>query len=75
MARGVRELLKADVAVSVTGLAGPDGDKFGHEVGTVFIGYADQNGATAGEYHFAGDREAVRRQTMEEALQIIMKHV
>jgi len=75
MARGARELLKADVAISVTGLAGPDGDEFGHDVGTVFIGYADQNGVIAGEYHFAGDREAVRRQTMEEALQIIIKHV
>lgn len=72
MARGVRELLKADVAVSVTGLAGPDGDEFGHEVGTVFIGYADQNGATAGEYHFSGDREAVRAQTIESALQLIL---
>jgi PncC family amidohydrolase len=72
MARGVRELLKADVAVSVTGLAGPDGDEFGHDVGTVFIGYADQNGATAGEYHFAGDRESVRAQTIESALQLIL---
>ena len=73
MARGVRELLKADVAVSVTGLAGPDGDEFGHEVGTVFIGYADQNGATVGEYHFAGDRESVRAQTIEAALQLILE--
>lgn len=72
MALGVRQLLKADVAVSVTGLAGPDGDEFGHEVGTVFIGYADQNGSTAGEYHFAGDRESVRAQTIEAALQLIL---
>lgn len=73
MARGVRELLKADVAVSVTGLAGPDGDEFGHDVGTVFIGYADQNGVIAGEYHFAGDRESVRAQTIESALQLILE--
>ena len=38
MAWGVRELLKADVAVAVTGLAGPGGDEFGNPVGTVFIG-------------------------------------
>ena len=75
MARGVRELLKVDVAVSVTGLAGPDGDEFGHEVGTVFIGYADAEKTFVKECHFTGDRESVRRQTMEEALQIIMKHV
>ena len=42
MARGVRELLKADVAVAVTGLAGPGGDEFGNPVGTVFIGYQDE---------------------------------
>ena len=42
MAVGVRTALDADIAVSVTGLAGPGGDEFGHEVGTVFIGYADE---------------------------------
>ena len=39
MAEGVRERLHTDMAVSVTGLAGPDGDGV-HEVGTVFIGLA-----------------------------------
>ena len=71
MARGVRELLKADIAVSVTGLAGPDGDEFGHPVGTVYIGYADENTVMAEEYHFSGDREAVRCQTIESALSLI----
>ena len=74
MAVGVRELLRADVAVAVTGLAGPSGDAFGNEVGTVFIGYADDRGVSAGEYHFTGDREAVRAQTIEMALQVILKH-
>ena len=74
MAVGVRELLRADVAVAVTGLAGPSGDAFGNEVGTVFIGYADDRGVSAGEYHFVGDREAVRAQTIEMALQVILKH-
>ena len=36
LASGVRALLKADVAVAVTGLAGPGGDEFGHSVGTRF---------------------------------------
>lgn len=74
MAVGVRDLLRADVAVAVTGLAGPSGDAFGNEVGTVFIGYADDRGVSAGEYHFTGDREAVRAQTIEMALQVILKH-
>jgi len=73
MARGARELLKADVAVSVTGLAGPDGDEFGHEVGTVFIGYSDEKTLYVREFHFSGDREAVRTQTIESALQLILE--
>ena len=73
MASGVRKLLNADYAISVTGLAGPTGDEFGHEVGTVFIGYADQNGVSAGEYHFSGDRDAVRQQTIEAALKLILE--
>ena len=45
MAEGVLHLIKADVAVSVTGLAGPGGDEYGNPVGTVFIGYADERGS------------------------------
>ena len=74
MASGVRKLLKADVAVSVTGLAGPGGDEFGHEVGTVFIGFESAAKALVKEYHFTGSREEVRRQTMEAALQLILEN-
>lgn len=73
MASGVRKLLKADVAVSVTGLAGPGGDDFGHAVGTVFIGFENQAKAVAKEYHFPGDREAVRQQTIRAALELILE--
>jgi len=73
MASGVRKLLKADVAVSVTGLAGPGGDDFGHAVGTVFIGFENQARAVAKEYHFPGDREAVRQQTLRAALELILE--
>ena len=73
MAEGARRVLQADVAVSVTGLAGPDGDEFGHPVGTVFIGYADERTAFAREYHFDGSREQVREQTVEAALALILE--
>ena len=75
MAVGARRLLQADVAVSVTGLAGPDGDAFGHPVGTVFIGIADENGAAAGEYHFSGNREAVRAQTVAAAIELVLNRL
>lgn len=75
MARGVRELLKADFAVSVTGLAGPGGDEFGHAVGTVFIGFASRKATVAREYHFSGSRDEVRKQTVEAALQLILENI
>ena len=73
MAEGVRRVIGADAAVSVTGLAGPGGDEFGHSVGTVFIGYADGKTAFSREYHFEGDREAVRNQTIDAALSLILE--
>lgn len=75
MAQGARKLLQADIAISVTGLAGPDGDEFGHTVGTVYIGYADQGNTMVQECHFTGDREDVRRQTITAALDMILKYV
>lgn len=72
MARGVRELLKADVALSVTGLAGPGGDEFGHSVGTVFIGYDDGEVNLAKPCHFTGSREEIRNQTIEAALKLVL---
>ena len=68
MAEGACRVLQAEAAVSVTGLAGPDGDEFGHPVGTVVIGYADERTAFAREYLFDGSREQVREQTVEAAL-------
>ena len=75
MVSGVRKLLKADVAVSVTGLAGPGGDEFGHEVGTVFIGFESSAKAVAKQYRFHGDREAVRQQTVKAALELILEMI
>lgn len=74
MASGVRKLLKADIAVSVTGLAGPAGDEFGHPVGTVFIGYEDAHRASVHHFCFSGDRDAVRAQTVEAALELILQY-
>lgn len=74
MAEGARECLLADVAVSVTGLAGPGGDEYGNPVGTVFIGYADEKRTAVKHCLFAGDREQVRNQTIEEALKLILSY-
>ena len=73
MAEGARSRLQTDIAVSVTGLAGPGGDEYGNPVGTVFIGYADATKSCAKEYHFAGDREEVRNQAVCAALKLILE--
>lgn len=74
MAEGVRKLLKSDAAVSVTGLAGPGGDDYGNPVGTVFIGYCDEHISCVRQCRFSGSREAIRTQTIEAALQLILGH-
>ena len=72
MAVGVRKLLQADVAVAVTGLAGPGGDDDGNPVGTVCIGFCNEWESFAMKYHFAGNREAVRNQTIRAALELVL---
>jgi nicotinamide-nucleotide amidase len=74
MVSGVRKLLQADIAVAVTGLAGPGGDDFGNPVGTVFIGYEDAKQSVVHRFLFDGDRESVRNQTMEAALKLILQY-
>ena len=74
MASGVRKLLRADVAVSVTGLAGPGGDEFGNPVGTVFSGYEDDHAARTVACHFTGTREEIRQATIERALMLILEN-
>ena len=73
MALGARNALNADIAVSVTGLAGPGGDEFGNPVGTVFIGYSDEKATFARHFLFSGNREEIRAQAVTQALQLILE--
>ncbi|HPE59751.1 MAG TPA: nicotinamide-nucleotide amidohydrolase family protein [Thiolinea sp.] len=70
MARGAIANSAADVAIAVTGIAGPDGATPDKPLGTVCFGWVvpDQPLRVATR-HFDGDREAVRRQSVEYALQ------
>ena len=72
MAEGARKALEADIAVSVTGLAGPGGDDYGNPVGTVFIGYSDAEKTVVKPCLFSGDRESIRTQTIEAALNLVL---
>lgn len=68
MARGARKVYGADVAMSVTGIAGPGGGSNAKPVGTVWFGVSTRDGAETFRIRFDGDRAAVRRQTTETAL-------
>ena len=72
MAIGARRLLRSDVAVSVTGLAGPGGDEYGNPVGTVCIGFSNEWESFAVKYQFEGSREDVRDQTIRAALELVL---
>lgn len=75
MAEGARKAMQADVAVSVTGLAGPGGDEFGNPVGTVYIGYSDCKIADSIACYFIGDREEIREQAVQTALKVVLGHI
>jgi len=73
MAQGALARSHAQVAVAVSGVAGPSGGTPGKPVGTVCIAWGIQGAAPrAVTKHFSGDREAVRRQSVEHALQGVL---
>jgi len=70
MALGALQCCAADLAVAVSGIAGPDGGSAEKPVGTVWIAWAKADGeVTASRFVFAGDRQSVRQQTVAAALQ------
>lgn len=71
MARGAREKLQVDYAVSTTGYAGPDGA----DVGLVYVGYCGTDGECVREHRFAGDRRAIREQAVQAAIELLSEHI
>jgi nicotinamide-nucleotide amidase len=70
MAAGALAHSEADVAVAVTGIAGPDGGTPEKPVGTVFIAWAHKTGeAKVVKKHFVGNRQQVRAQTVRSAIE------
>jgi len=75
MAQGARAASGADIAISVTGIAGPDGGSAEKPVGTVYIGIAEPGGACAKRHQFPGDRERVRAITCFSALDLLRRQL
>jgi len=69
MAEGVLSLFQADLAIAVTGVAGPGGGSRGKPVGTVWVAVVSPRGVRyAHRFRFPGGREAVRRETVRASL-------
>lgn len=68
MAEGARSSTGATWALSVTGIAGPDGGTPEKPVGTVYIGLAGPSGASAQRFQFLGDRAWIRTLSCQNAL-------
>jgi len=68
MAEGARKASGADIAVAVSGIAGPHGESPGKPVGTIWIAWASAAGTRAEHSVFSGDRQDVRRQSVAQAL-------
>ncbi len=74
MVRGAIKHSRAEIAVAVTGIAGPGGGSDDKPVGLVYIAYGAKDGAIqCGQYNFKGDRAAIREQTVDSALKALVK--
>jgi nicotinamide-nucleotide amidase len=75
MAAGARERLGADIAVAVTGIAGPDGGSQEKPVGLVYLHAESPSGSRSADFVFPGDREGVRRRAAVTALHLVRRLV
>ena len=73
MASGIRERAGADVGISVTGIAGPDGGTTDKPVGTVVMAVALRESITTRTLHLLGDREQIRSQSAQAALDLVRR--
>lgn len=75
MVTGAAQAMEADVAVAVTGIAGPDGGTKEKPVGLVYIGYYVCGEVHVKEYHFAGNRTEIRENTAQTALKQLAEYM
>jgi len=75
MARGARERLGADVAVAVTGIAGPDGGTPEKPVGLVYLHVEAPDGGRGREFNFPGDRASIRARSTVGALHLVRRQL
>jgi nicotinamide-nucleotide amidase len=75
MAEGIRQRAKTDHAISVTGIAGPDGGSEEKPVGTVFIGYSRADKLRSIKIVLPGDRYLIRWRSSQAALDLLRRQL
>ena len=75
MAEGMRNVAGTDYAISVTGIAGPDGGSDEKPVGTVYIGYADSQKTKSLHFTLPGDRYLIRWRSSQAALDYLRRQI
>ena len=73
MALGIKQLSGVDIAVSITGIAGPDGGSEEKPVGLVYIGLAYKDKVNVKEMRFVGDRIGIRTLAAKSALDMVRR--
>lgn len=75
MAEGMRQVAETDLALGITGIAGPSGGTATKPVGLTYIAIASNDGVTCREYRFLRDRETNKLLTSQETLDILRRHL
>lgn len=75
MAKGIRELGRADIGIGISGVAGPGGGTAEKPVGLVYIGLTDGVRVMSEEHHFSGGRDLIKVQAAQAALDIVRRHL
>lgn len=75
MARGVRAALRVDIAVSVSGIAGPGGGLPGKPIGTTWVGLATSDSTWARTFIWDGDRQQNKAYSAQAALQFVFDYL
>lgn len=75
MAEKVRKTAKADIAISITGIAGPTGGTKAKPVGLVYIAVSTKNEMLCVKCNFKGERDSIRKQAVNQALELLSEFV
>ena len=75
MATNIRKLANTDLGLAVTGIAGPTGATKDKPIGMVYIGLTTARKVQCQEFHFHGNRDAVRLRASQAALDMVRRYL